>query len=59
VELNTVLESVRLSPSGAGLQLYKLIVVEDHDTRVLLGEYSFTNKARVVNASQLLVFAIY
>lgn len=59
VQLHTILESVRLSPSGAGLQPYKLIVVEDHDTRVLLGEHSFTNKAKVVNASQLLVFAIY
>ncbi|MDG2087819.1 MAG: hypothetical protein P8J68_03670 [Arenicellaceae bacterium] len=41
------------------MQPYKLIVVEHHDTRVLLGEHSFTNKAKVVNTSQLLVFAIY
>ncbi len=59
IQLNTVLESVRLSPSGAGLQPYKLVLVEDHDTRVLLGEHSFANKEKVVNASQLLVFAIY
>ena len=58
-QLNTVLESVRLSPSGAGLQPYKLVVVEDYETRVLLGEHSFANKEKVVNASQLLVFAVY
>lgn len=58
-QANTILEAIRLSASSAGVQPYKLIVVEDQDTRVSLGEHSFTNKDKVINASQLLVFAIY
>lgn len=58
-QADTVFEAIRLTASSGGLQPYKLIVVEDHDTRVALGEHSYKNKGKVVKASHLLVFAIY
>lgn len=57
-QLNSVLESVRLSASAFGLQPYRLILVEDHEKRKALGEHSMGNKEKVINASNLLVFAI-
>ena len=57
-QLNTIIETVRLSPSGYGLQPYRLILVEDPERRRALAEYSFTNRDKVIGASTLLVFAI-
>lgn len=57
-QLNTILESVRLSASAFGLQPYRLILVEDPGVRRALAEHSFTNRDKVIGASNLLVFAI-
>ena len=57
-QLEHILESVRLSASGFGLQPYRLILVEDPALRRALAGHSFTNKDKVIDASQLLVFAI-
>ena len=57
-QLHTILESARLSPSSFGLQPYRVILVEDKDKRVALGEHSLTNREKVINAANLLVFAV-
>lgn len=58
-QAETIFAAVRLTASSGGLQPYRLIVVEDEDTRVALGEHSFKNKDKVVQASHLLVFATF
>ena len=57
-QLDTILESVRLSPSSFGLQPYRLILVEDQEKRRALGEHSMSNREKVINASNLVVFAV-
>lgn len=57
-QLNTIIESIRLSPSGYGLQPYRLLLVEDPELRRTLAEHSFSNRDKVIEASNLLVFAI-
>ena len=57
-QLDTILESVRLSPSANGLQPYRLILVEAPEVRQALAEHSFTNRDKIIGASNLLVFAI-
>lgn len=53
-DLETLLESLRLTPTSFGLQLMKVIVVENKDTRVELLKHSY-NQRQVVDASHLLV----
>ncbi len=55
-DLQEILEAFRLSPSGYGLQPWKLIVVENPQTRAELLSHSW-NQAQIVDASHLLVFA--
>lgn len=56
IQLNDLLTAVQLSPSGAGLQPYKIIVVEDVATREKLREAAY-GQAQITHSSQLIVFA--
>jgi nitroreductase/dihydropteridine reductase len=55
-QLNDLLTAVRLSPSGAGLQPYKIIVVEDAEIREKLREAAH-GQAQLTHSSQVIVFA--
>ncbi|RZA02251.1 MAG: NAD(P)H-dependent oxidoreductase [Sphingobacteriaceae bacterium] len=55
-QLNDLLTAIRLSPSGGGLQPYKIIVVENSEVREKLREASF-GQAQITHSSQLIVFA--
>jgi nitroreductase / dihydropteridine reductase len=57
-KLDTILEATRLSASSAGLQPYKIIVVEDEGARKQLQPAAY-NQPQIVEASHLLIFAAY
>lgn len=54
--LTDLLHAVQLSPSSGGLQPYRIVVVEDAETRSKLLGHAF-NQAQIVDSSALLVFA--
>jgi len=56
-DLNTLKEAVRLTPTSAGLQPFRLIVVEDPELKAKLAEASMFNKQPILDASHLFVFA--
>ncbi len=53
--IETILESGRLSPSSLGLEPWKFILVKDHQTRAMLFEAS--RQPKVTDASHLIVMA--
>jgi nitroreductase len=55
VDLQTILDAINLSASSAGLQPYRVIVVENAEIRAKLGEGEFN--PQITEASHLLVFA--
>ena len=55
--LNELLTATRLSASSYGLQPWRMIVVDDIDTRKRLYEYSM-GQDKVVNCSHLVVLAV-
>lgn len=55
-QLNELLAAVQLSPSSAGLQPYRIIVVEDAEIRTKLREAAY-GQAQITDASQLIIFA--
>src|SRR6266581_2026542 len=55
-QLDELLQAVHLSPSSAGLQSYKVVVVEDAATREKLREAAY-GQVQITDASQLIVFA--
>ena len=55
-QLDELLKAVHLSPSSAGLQSYKVIVVEDHATREKLREAA-NGQSQITDASQLIILA--
>jgi len=55
-QLDELLTAVQLSPSSAGLQPYRIVVVEDAETRKKLREAGY-NQAQITDASHLVVFA--
>jgi nitroreductase / dihydropteridine reductase len=55
-QLNDLLTAVRLSPSGAGLQPYRIIVVESPEVREKLREAAF-GQAQLTHSSQVIIFA--
>ena len=57
-QLATLKESIRLSASSYGLQAYKILIVENPETREKLMEASYGQKP-VVDASHLFVFCAY
>jgi nitroreductase/dihydropteridine reductase len=57
-DLNTLVESLRLSPSSFGLQPWKFVLVEDKEKREALLPKSW-NQKQVVDASHLFVLCRY
>jgi len=55
-QLDELLAAVQLSPSSAGLQPYRIIVVEDAGTRAKLREAAY-GQAQITDSSQLIIFA--
>jgi nitroreductase len=55
-DLNTLKEAIRLSASSFGLQLYKVIIVENTEVRAKLQPASW-GQTQIVDASHLIVFA--
>lgn len=55
--LNKITEAINLSASSAGMQPYRLYVIENQDLRRRLGEGSFNSQ--IADASHLLVFAAF
>ncbi len=55
-QLDELLKAVHLSPSSAGLQSYKVIVVEDLTTRQKLREAA-NGQSQITDASQLIILA--
>jgi nitroreductase len=55
-DLETLKEAIRLSASAFGLQLYKVIIVENLALRVQLQKASW-GQTQIVDASHLIVFA--
>ena len=55
-QLDELLKAVQLSPSSAGLQSYKVIVVEDPEVRKQLRDAAH-GQAQITDASQLIIFA--
>lgn len=56
-DFNILLESLRLSPSSFGLQLWKFILVEDEKVRESLVEHSWS-QTQVVDADKLVVICV-
>jgi nitroreductase len=54
-DLQTILDGINLSASSAGLQPYRVIVVENEEIRAKLGKGEFN--PQITEASHLLVFA--
>ncbi|MCE2612619.1 NAD(P)H-dependent oxidoreductase [Flavobacteriaceae bacterium D16] len=57
-ELENIKEAIRLSASSYGLQLYKVLVIEDPDIRKSLREASW-GQPQITDASHLFVFCNY
>ena len=57
-ELEKLKEAVQLAASSYGLQLYKVLIVENKETRTKLQEVSW-GQTQVVDASHLFVFCNY
>lgn len=51
-------ESIRLSASSYGLQLYKVLIIEDEKTKALLREASW-GQAQISEASHIFIFCNY
>ncbi len=52
-DLNTILESARLSPSSLGLEPWHFFVVNDEKTREEI--YKYSNQPKILDASHLIV----
>ncbi len=57
-KLDAILEATRLSASSAGLQPYKIIVVENEAVKKQLQPAAY-NQPQITEASHLLIFAAY
>lgn len=57
-ELRQLMEVVRLSPSSYGLQLYKILIIEDDEIREKLRVASW-NQSQITDSSALVVFCSY
>ncbi len=55
-KLQLLLDTVRLAPSSFGLQHYKIIVVEDAETRAKLQPVAY-GQPQITDASEVIVFA--
>ena len=57
-ELSTIMEAVRLSASSYGLQLYKVLIIEDRELRKKLRTVSW-EQSQITDAAYLFVFCSY
>jgi len=57
-ELKQIMEVVRLSPSSYGLQLYKVLIIEDSEIREKLKAASW-NQSQIIDSSALVIFCNY
>jgi nitroreductase / dihydropteridine reductase len=57
-KVDAILEAARLSASSAGMQPYKIIVIENDDVKRQLQPLAF-NQPQITEASHLLVFAAF
>jgi nitroreductase len=55
-KLEYILDAIQLAPSSAGLQHFRVLVIEDADTRAKLREAAY-GQSQITDASQLVVFA--
>jgi nitroreductase/dihydropteridine reductase len=55
-QLDTLLSAVQLAPSSAGLQAYKVLIVEDPEIRQQLREAA-NGQPQLTDASQVIIFA--
>lgn len=55
-DLETLKEAIRLSSSSYGLQLYKIIIVENTDIRAKLQPAAW-GQSQIIDASHLIIFA--
>ena len=55
-QLNTLLDAVQLAPSSAGLQAYKVLVVENPEIRTQLREAAH-GQPQLTDASHVIIFA--
>jgi nitroreductase len=55
-QLDTLLDAVQLAPSSAGLEPYKVLVIEDPEIRAQLREAAH-GQAQLTDASQIIIFA--
>ncbi len=55
-QLDQLLSAVQLAPSSAGLQHYRILVIENHEVREKLREAA-NGQAQLTQASQVIVFA--
>ncbi len=55
-DLNTLKEAIRLSVSSYGLQPYKVLIIENSETRALLQPASW-GQSQITDASHVIVFA--
>ncbi len=57
-DLELIKEAVRLAPSSYGLQLFKVIIIENQDLKRKLVDYSY-NQNQIADCSHLFVFCNY
>ncbi len=55
-QVNDLLAAVRLAPSGAGLQPYRILIIENQDLKEQLREAA-NGQAQLSNSSHVIVFA--
>jgi nitroreductase len=55
-KLEYILDAVQLAPSSVGLQHFRVLVIEDADTRAKLREAAY-GQSQIADASQIVVFA--
>jgi nitroreductase/dihydropteridine reductase len=57
--IETLVAATHLSPSAAGLQPYRLVLIENRAVLGTLAEHSMMNKDKILSADGLFVLAIY
>lgn len=57
-QLKLLMETIRLAPSSYGLQLYKVLIIEDREIREELKQASW-NQSQITDSSALVVFCNY
>jgi nitroreductase len=55
--LDTIKESIRLSPSSVGLQPYKIFIVESEELKKKISPSAF-NQPQIIESSHVLVFTV-